>query len=382
MWFALIIISADDKSYRRTASTSKQLAPPTSQQTAFDTNAQKRQPPPSHVTTSTKSRSTDPSENEPRRERYAISISSHGVPGRMFIRDKSDRILAISGTLLGGCLYPCIVPGAPAANARSEAAQLLSHASSSSSRGDLGSAARAWGSALSIFQSHDTLDPNGMFRLVILWELAKCLDSMHASLDAELLFYRFLDFSYAQSGRESINNYQAINSLGVLYDNLGRPQEAAEMYARSIGGRAKLLGPLHYDTAMSLQELGTVYLRLDKYAAARPLFESSLAGFQRGEGPHLNLTLMVMHNLCTVYGQLNMLEKLLPLLDTLVQRAPPTFGLGHLITGAAIRKWLEYNRNRRTDDELPADIRGFVKEYREMYRQTKSEVARWVLEVC
>ena len=374
MWSALI---------RQRASTSKELAPPVLQETTFDANAPKRETSASHTTTSKESRSPDSSQGVPRREPYGISISSHGVPGRMFIRDKSDRILAISGTLFGGCLFPRIIDSPAAASARSEAVQLLNQASASSSRGDLGSAARAWGSALSILQSHDTLDPNGMFRLVVLWELAKCLDSMHASLEAEVLFYRFLDFSYAQSGREHINIYQAINSLGVLYDNLGRPQEAAEMYARSIGGRAKLLGPLHHDTAMSLQELGTVYLRMEEYAGACPLFEASLAGLvQKGEGPHRNLTLMVMHNLCTVYGNLNMLEKLLPLLDTLVQRAPATFGLGHLMTGAAIRKWLQYNRNGRRDDELPADIKGFVEEYREMYRQSESEVARWVLEVC
>ena len=295
----------------------------------------------------------------------------------MFIGDKSNRTVLITGTLTAYILG-CIVDFREKGKWRAKLAVLLNSANASKEQGALPKAVNAWNEALSIFHENPELDPDGNFELVVLWEVAKCLDDLHRALDAELYFLATLKLSERKFGRESPNSYNCINCLGVLYENLGRMGDAAAMYERSIAGRAKVLGKLHWDTAMSLQELATIHLRLNNSAAARPLLEKSLRGFEKDEGPHENFTLFVMTNLCNVYQDLGMVVELRQILDQSVPMALRKLGPEHLVTGAAVRMYVEcYGKAN-----LPQDILRVIQGYRDIYRGTGSEVASWVLEVC
>ena len=267
-------------------------------------------------------------------------------------------------------------------NVRPEAVQLFDTAKDRSAAGDLAGAAEAWKRLLAIFRKYHQLDPGGTFEMVGLWELARCFDALHLSLEAELVLLATLELSQAKFGRECRNNYNCINRLAVLYENLGRLDEAEAMYQRSIAGRAKILGELHWDTAMSLQELAIIYVKLEDYAAARPLLEMSLRGFDQDEGPHRNFTLNVMTNLSTVYSELNMDNELLALLERLIPRATHTHGPDHLITGFAVRKYLELFGRRGGGQELPQDMAQLIVIYAQIYQDTGSEIARWILELC
>jgi tetratricopeptide (TPR) repeat protein len=293
------------------------------------------------------------------------------------MNDESGRSMLVTGTLIGQ-IHLCIVDNEKMSSARAEAVTFLTRASASNRRGDLADAAKSWSMALAIFREIRELDAGGDFELVLLWELANCFDKMHRSLDAEQYFFAALELSQTKFGREFSNSYNCINCLGVLYENLGRLEEAIAMYKRSIAGRAKILGKLHWDTAMSLQELGNVYLKLEDYAAALPLLERSLRGFEHAEGPHHNFALFVMNNLTNVYSELGLSEDLLQLLRRLIPRATETFGPEHLLTGAAVREYIRCCGKVN----LPEGIAQLIHGYRQSYKQTRSEVARWVLEVC
>jgi len=295
----------------------------------------------------------------------------------MFIGDESNRTVLITGTLTADIIR-CIVDYRETGKWRAKLAVLLNSANASKEQGAPAKAVNAWNEALFIFHENPELDPDGTFELVVLWEVAKCLDDLHRALDAEVYFLATLKLSERKFGREFPNSYNCINCLGVLYENLGRMGDAAAMYQRSIAGRAKVLGELHWDTAMSLQELATIHLRLKNSAAARPLLEKSLRGFENDEGPHENFTLFVMTNLCNVYQDLGMVVELRQILDRSVPMALLKLGPEHLVTGAAVRKYVEcYGKAN-----LPQDILRLIQGYRDIYRGTGSEVARWVLEVC
>ncbi|TKA62584.1 hypothetical protein B0A49_10856 [Cryomyces minteri] len=273
---------------------------------------------------------------------YGIAFQGHGIPGGMFISDKSKRTMFVTGTLVAE-IYLCIVDNHEI--------------------GDLAGSTKQWKMAVSILRKTPQIDPDGNFEL---------------SFDAELYFFATLELSQAKFGRESSNGYNCINCLGVLYENLGRMGEAMAMYKRSIAGRAKIEGELYWDTAMSLQELATVYLKLEDFAAARPLYERSLRGFEHAEGPHHNYALFVVSNLSNVYQKLGMFVDLLGLLGRLIPRATETLGAEHIITGAAVRKYIECCGTVN----LPHQVAQLVQGYKRSYQQTRSEVARWVLELC
>lgn len=367
------------KDVLRRSSTLTEFSPPSRQQTDLDAivhrkslNANGRAPKLTHAQDRNRFSASDKGPKP-----HPLSIHGHGIPGGMFIGDKSNRTILITGSLMGEIIR-CIVDYRETGKWRAETALLLNDANASKEQGNLAKAVDTWSQALSILHKNPELDPNGTFELVVLWEVAKCLDNLKRSLDAEEYFLATLKLSERKFGREFSNSYNCINCLGVLYENLGHMGEAAAMYQRSIAGRAKILGELHWDTAMSLQELGTIYLRLNNYAAARPLLEKSLRGFENDEGPHENFTLFVMTNLCNVYQDLGMVVELRQVLNRSVPMAVQRLGPEHLVTGAAVRKYVEcYGKAH-----LPQGILTLIQGYRESYRGTGSEVARWVLEVC
>lgn len=383
----LILTSTSEKVILRRSSTLTELNPPGGQPTDLDAIVHGRDSGASGETKSAHTRDRRASQNSKRPivsnssehgpEPYGISLHGHGGPGGMFMNDKSKRSMLITATLVEQILA-YFVKSEKISKARAKAVTLLKRANASNQRGDLANAVNAWSTALSIFREVPELDPSGDFELVVLWELANCLDKMHQSLDAELYFFATLEHSQKKFGREFSNSYKCVNCLGVLYENLGRLDEASAMYQRSIAGRAKVLGEWHWDTAMSLQELGTVNLKLEDYEAALPLFERALRGFENGEGPHRNFTLFVMSNLSNVYLRLGMDEELRRLLNLLIPKAAEELGAEHPVTGEAVCKYIECCGK----ENLPDGVTTLVEGYRQSYERTRSEVARWILEMC
>ncbi len=75
------------------------------------------------------------------------------------------------------------------------------------------------------------------------------------------------------------------DALGVIYDKLGRYDDAERLLARSLTLRRATLGDMHADVALSLEHLGNHYRDGAAYARAEALYREALGMRQRLVGP-------------------------------------------------------------------------------------------------
>lgn len=316
------------------------------------------------------SKEPDPDEPSPR----GIHLQGHGIPGKMYLNDKSKRIRVVTGDVVAEIMMR-IWDSPRIGNSREKTSALLFRASLSHEKGDLKDAAWCYRNALRILREYPWLDPEGTFELVTLFELAKILDEMHVAVDAEFFYLQATRVAQRTFGRNNENIYKFINCLGVLYESLNLLQDAMGMYQRSMAGRLLLLGDGHYDSAMSTQELATVHMRLDDFESARVLYEKALPGFERSEGPTGQFAMNVSANLCEVYRKLGRIQELKYLSDRMIPRAAASLGPTHIITGAAVRRYIEVFGVRN----LPEEVSRLIEFYKQSSAYDRNEVARWSL---
>jgi tetratricopeptide (TPR) repeat protein len=60
-------------------------------------------------------------------------------------------------------------------------------------------------------------------------------------------------------GPDHISTLCTVNSLGILYSDQGRLEEAEAMFQRALEGYAKALGPDHTWTLTTVNNLGNLY---------------------------------------------------------------------------------------------------------------------------
>jgi eukaryotic-like serine/threonine-protein kinase len=65
-------------------------------------------------------------------------------------------------------------------------------------------------------------------------------------------------------------------TLGRVYENLARYDDAERLYQRALAQRRAALGPVHLEVAENLDRLGTLYRRVGRYAAADSLYRAAL----------------------------------------------------------------------------------------------------------
>lgn len=83
----------------------------------------------------------------------------------------------------------------------------------------------------------------------------------------------------------------------------------------------------------------------------------------------------VSANLCEVYRKLGRVQELKYLSDRMIPRAAASLGPAHIITGAAVRRYIEVFGLRN----LPEDVSRLIEYYKQSYAYDRNEVARWSL---
>ncbi len=73
----------------------------------------------------------------------------------------------------------------------------------------------------------------------------RCLESIHRGIDVQ--------------PPDNRNIYQAIHSVGYLYSDQCKIQEAEAMYRRALEGKEKAWGPEHTSTLDTVNNLGLLY---------------------------------------------------------------------------------------------------------------------------
>ncbi|KAH6974809.1 hypothetical protein EDB80DRAFT_900317 [Ilyonectria destructans] len=260
-----------------------------------------------------------------------IWLLGHGLPGYMLIVDVAGRKRWVKDfRFLGGRFrdHEPVDTRLDAADGQEE-------------RGERRQAMNLWIEALGMVQDFDCDDCEQrkfimLFKVAI---LAQELNLFEVGVEYSL---RALELCVKQFNKDSINNFQVINNLGVLFDKHGMFEEAAYLYRRSLLGRMKLAGPDHEDTLMTMQELANVNTRLGNIDAARLLLEQSYIGHANLQEPNKRATMGILSNLATAYSTLGQRHHAVALLESAIPQMRHSFGLGDDLTCGATRNLLTY----------------------------------------
>ena len=87
------------------------------------------------------------------------------------------------------------------------------------------------------------------------------------------------------SVRNHPNVSRDLNNLALLYDNLGRLDEAEALYRRALAIAEKSLGPDHPDIANRLINLGSLLRDMNRRSEAEPLLRRALKIDEKSFGP-------------------------------------------------------------------------------------------------
>jgi tetratricopeptide (TPR) repeat protein len=119
--------------------------------------------------------------------------------------------------------------------------------------------------------------------------------------EAALLYQRSLAIREQQLGPLHPDTALSLNNLALLYYTQGKYAEVEPLYQRALAIYEQQLGPLHPDTALSLNNLALLYKTQGKYSDAEPLYKRALAVYeQQLEPPHPN-TAGSLNNLALLY---------------------------------------------------------------------------------
>ncbi|KAJ5738113.1 hypothetical protein N7493_001268 [Penicillium malachiteum] len=102
---------------------------------------------------------------------------------------------------------------------------------------------------------------------------------------------------------------KALNSLGLLYSDQGKLQEAEEMFRRALAGREKALGPHHTSTLHTVNNLGNLYSYQGKLLEAEEMFRRALEGREKVLGLDHTSTLGTVNNLGNLYSYQGKLQE-------------------------------------------------------------------------
>lgn len=103
--------------------------------------------------------------------------------------------------------------------------------------------------------------------------------SVHSSAaryaEAEADFKRSIGIYEHRIGREHSATLSTLNNLGILYNRMGRPAQAAELYADVLARYQEKFGEKHRTVADSYQNLATAWTREGRYADSIPMHQKA-----------------------------------------------------------------------------------------------------------
>jgi tetratricopeptide (TPR) repeat protein len=124
----------------------------------------------------------------------------------------------------------------------------------------------------------------------------------------------------------------AMHNLGVIYEHVGKYEEAEMLIMQCHQKRQAILGDNHAHTLDSLNALANLYLTQRKYEAAEPLLISCLELRRQSLGESNRQTLQSINNLAVLYNYLFQWEKAEPLYIDCFEKSKAVFGEVHTDT--------------------------------------------------
>jgi tetratricopeptide (TPR) repeat protein len=100
-----------------------------------------------------------------------------------------------------------------------------------------------------------------------------------------------------------------LHSLGYLYSEWGKLEEAEKMYQRALQGYEKAWGPEHTSTLNTVNNLGLFYADQGKMDEAEKMYQWALQGYEKAWGPEHTSTLNTVNNLGNLYADQGKMDK-------------------------------------------------------------------------
>jgi nephrocystin-3 len=166
-------------------------------------------------------------------------------------------------------------------------------------------------------------------QLISLSLLAKSYMNMGRYNEAEELFLRCLDAREQLHGREHPETLAAVGLLGILYWHKGDLDKAEVCQKRCLHGRERLLGLEHPSTLISLNNLALVYDRKGNHEQARSSYLQCLEVKEYVLGVAHPSTLSTTNNLGLLFLNTGDLEQAEALLNRCFQARADLLGLQH-----------------------------------------------------
>ncbi|KAJ6073234.1 hypothetical protein N7467_011319 [Penicillium canescens] len=127
--------------------------------------------------------------------------------------------------------------------------------------------------------------------------------------EAQEMYERALKGKEKTRGLKHMSTLDTVNNLGLLYADQGRLQKAEEMYKRALEGKEKAWGPWHPSTLDTVNNLGIIYADQDRLQEAEAMYERALKGYEKLWGRGHSSTLDTLNNLGNLYKNQGRLQK-------------------------------------------------------------------------
>ncbi|KAF3810747.1 hypothetical protein GCG54_00006655 [Colletotrichum gloeosporioides] len=101
---------------------------------------------------------------------------------------------------------------------------------------------------------------------------------------------------------------KVFHSLGELYSDQDRLDDANTMYERALQGLEKAVGLHHKDTLAIINSLGLLYSKRGQQEVAQAMLERAVQGIEKLKGPDHPHTLTAIYNLGVIYARRGQLE--------------------------------------------------------------------------
>ncbi|KAH7118698.1 hypothetical protein B0J13DRAFT_196969 [Dactylonectria estremocensis] len=126
--------------------------------------------------------------------------------------------------------------------------------------------------------------------------------------DAEAMYQRALDGKEKAWGPDHTSTLDTVGNLGNLYKIQGRLQNAEAMYQRALDGYEKAWGPDHTSTLNTVNDLGNLYKIQGRLQDAEAMYQRALDGYEKAWGPDHTSTLNTVNNLGLLYADQGRLQ--------------------------------------------------------------------------
>jgi tetratricopeptide (TPR) repeat protein len=148
---------------------------------------------------------------------------------------------------------------------------------------------------------------------VAVWEAFHSLGELYKDQgklqEAEEMYQRALTGKEEALGREHMSTLSTVNNLGDIYNRKGELQEAEKMLQRALTGKEEALGPDHTSTLNTVHNLGNLYTDQGKLQEAMEMYRRALTGYEKALGPDHTSTLDTVHNLGYLYRKQGILQE-------------------------------------------------------------------------